>query len=59
MPGTDGALALAMAHVILTDGSWNREFVGDFNDGVNRFRTGKTVKESAFTEKETYGLVKW
>jgi len=58
-PGTDGALAGAMAHVLLTEGSWNKEFVGDFKDGKNLFRTGQTVDEAAFAEKETHGLVKW
>ncbi|MEW8370299.1 MAG: molybdopterin-dependent oxidoreductase, partial [Candidatus Thiodiazotropha sp.] len=33
-PGEDSALALALAHVILTEGLWSREFVGDFKDGV-------------------------
>ena len=41
--GTDGALALAMAHVILTEGLWDRKFVGDFIDGINRFKTGAEV----------------
>ncbi|SHO52239.1 molybdopterin-dependent oxidoreductase [Desulfopila aestuarii] len=59
IPGTDGALALAMAHVILSDGGWNKEFVGDFKDGVNRFKPGRKVNETDFVEKETYGLVKW
>ena len=58
-PGTDGALALAVAHVILTEGLWYKDFVGDFNDGRNRFKAGMSVAESDFTEKETYGLVKW
>lgn len=58
-PGTDGALAAAIAHVLLTEGLWNREFVGDFKDGKNLFVAGKTVDEAAFAEKETYGLVKW
>jgi anaerobic selenocysteine-containing dehydrogenase len=58
-PGTDGALAGAIAHVILTEGLWNREFVGDFKDGSNLFKAGKTVDEAAFEEKHTYGLVKW
>jgi len=58
-PGTDGALAGAMAHVLLTEGLWNREFVGDFKDGKNQFVAGKAVDEAAFAEKETYGLVKW
>ncbi|OGB20785.1 MAG: dehydrogenase [Burkholderiales bacterium RIFCSPLOWO2_02_FULL_57_36] len=58
-PGTDGALAGAIAHVLLTEGLWNREFVGDFTDGKNLFVAGKEVDEAAFVEKETYGLVKW
>jgi anaerobic selenocysteine-containing dehydrogenase len=58
-PGTDGALVSAIAHVILTEGLWNREFVGDFKDGKNLFAAGQTVDEAAFAEKETYGLVKW
>jgi anaerobic selenocysteine-containing dehydrogenase len=58
-PGTDGALAGAMAHVLLTEGLWNREFVGDFKDGKNLFVAGQTVDEAAFVEKETFGLVRW
>jgi anaerobic selenocysteine-containing dehydrogenase len=58
-PGTDGALASAIAHVILTEGLWNEEFVGKFTDGVNRFKVDATVDEATFEEKETYGLVKW
>ena len=58
-PGTDGALAGAIAHVILTEGVWYKEFVGDFNDGMNRFKTGQNVDEADFAEKETHGLVKW
>jgi anaerobic selenocysteine-containing dehydrogenase len=58
-PGYDGALASAMAHVILTEGLWYREFVGDFTDGVNRFSPSAWVGESWFEEKYTHGLVKW
>ncbi|RMD51364.1 MAG: dehydrogenase, partial [Ignavibacteria bacterium] len=58
-PGEDGALAVAIAHQILVDGSWNKEFVGDFKDGKNHFVPGNEVDESLFVEKETYGLVKW
>jgi anaerobic selenocysteine-containing dehydrogenase len=58
-PGTDGALAGAMAHVLLTEGMWSREFVGDFKDGRNAFVAGKTVDEAAFAERETHGVVKW
>ncbi len=58
-PGEDGALAVAMAHVILTRGLWYRPFVGDFKDGKNRFRTGRTVNENTFEEIYTHGLVRW
>ena len=58
-PGTDGALAGAIAHVLLTEGLWNREFVGDFKEGKNLFVPGATVDEASFAEKETHGLVKW
>ncbi len=58
-PGEDGALASAIAHVILTEGLWNKDFVGDFKDGVNRFVAGAHVSEDEFEEKNTYGLVKW
>ncbi|RJP19873.1 MAG: dehydrogenase [Deltaproteobacteria bacterium] len=58
-PGSDGALASAIAHVILTEGLWSKEFVGDFKDGRNLFVAGQDVDEAAFAEKESYGLVKW
>jgi anaerobic selenocysteine-containing dehydrogenase len=58
-PGTDGALAGAIAHVLLVEGLWNKDFVGDFKDGRNLFESGKSVDEEAFAEKETFGLVKW
>lgn len=59
IPGTDGALAVALAHVILVEGLWNKEFVGDFKDGKNRFKPGVEVDETTFEEKYTFGLVKW
>ena len=59
-PGTDGALAGAIAHVLLTEGMWSREFVGDFKDGKNQFVAGQAVGEAAFAEKDnTFGLVRW
>lgn len=58
-PGEDGALAVAIAHVILTEGMWSKEFVGDFKDGKNQFKAGKSVDEAAFAEKHTHGLIKW
>jgi len=57
--GEDSALAVAMAHVILTEGLWSREFVGDFKDGKNHFVAGQTVNEADFNEKITNGVVKW
>ncbi|MDZ7754767.1 MAG: molybdopterin-dependent oxidoreductase [Gammaproteobacteria bacterium] len=59
IPGEDAALAVAMAHVILTEGLWSREFVGDFADGENRFRAGVDVAEELFSEVHTHGLVRW
>jgi anaerobic selenocysteine-containing dehydrogenase len=58
-PGEDGALAAALAHVIMTEGKWSKEFVGDFKEGKNLFKTGKTVDEATFVEKQTHGVVKW
>ncbi|MBI2354578.1 MAG: molybdopterin-dependent oxidoreductase [Deltaproteobacteria bacterium] len=58
-PGTDGALAAAIAHVLLAEGMWSREFVGDFKEGKNLFKAGATIDEAAFEEKQTHGLIKW
>ena len=58
-PGTDGALAGAIAHVLLTEGLWNKEFVGDFKRFWGGFKAGQTVSEDEFAEKETHGLIKW
>jgi len=58
-PGEDGALAGAIAHVLLTEGLWSKEFVGDFKDGKNLFKTGVAIDEAAFVEKQTHGLIKW
>ena len=58
-PGEDGALASALAHVILVNGLWSKEFVGDFKDKKNLFKAGADVDEAAFEEKETNGVVKW
>jgi len=37
MPGTEGALALAMAHVIIKEGLYNKEFVGGYTSGFNEW----------------------
>jgi len=59
-PGTDGALAGAIAHVLLTEGLWSREFIGDFKDGRNQFVAGRAVDEASFAEgANTFGFVKW
>jgi len=59
-PGEDGALAAAIAHHILVNGLWHKEFVGDFNgNGVSQFDVNTVVDENDFTENETNGLVKW
>ena len=52
-PGTDGALALAIAHVILTEGLWDREFVGDFADGRNHFAPEQTIDAAVMPEPVT------
>ncbi|UCD59293.1 MAG: molybdopterin-dependent oxidoreductase, partial [Candidatus Hydrogenedentota bacterium] len=73
-PGQDGALAVAIAHVILTEGLWYKDFVGDFHEHspVKRFKArmeipetfstvvdGKKISGSTFEEKHTYGLLRW
>jgi anaerobic selenocysteine-containing dehydrogenase len=58
-PGTDGALAVAIAHILLSEGLWYKDFVGDFTDGQNRFVAGQYVDEEMFEEKHTNGIVKW
>ncbi|KCZ73329.1 anaerobic dehydrogenase, typically selenocysteine-containing [Candidatus Methanoperedens nitroreducens] len=58
-PGTDGGLALGIAHVILTEGLWDRSFVGDFKEIGRKFITGETVANEDFEEVWTSGLVDW
>jgi thiosulfate reductase / polysulfide reductase chain A len=58
-PGTDAALALAVAHVMLTEGLWDKEFVGNFKDGVNLFKAGQEIPAGSLTEKWTLGLTEW
>lgn len=38
-PGTDGALALGMAKVIIEEGLYDREFVAEYTRGFDEFRT--------------------
>ena len=58
-PGNDGALAVAIAHILLTKGLWYKPFVGDFIDGQNRFVLNQLVDETTFEEIYTNGIVKW
>jgi len=58
-PGSDGAIALGMAHTILTTGLWDRNFVGEFSDGVNHFASGVTLDPKSFKEQWTNGLIPW
>lgn len=37
-PGTDGALALAMAHVIINEGLYDQEFVNNYSYGFEEYR---------------------
>lgn len=69
IPGTDSALAVAIAHVILSEGRWNKSFVGNFQDKVNYFIPGSVVPTEiiveekpvpvVFEENHTYGVVAW
>ncbi|MGD9553455.1 MAG: molybdopterin-dependent oxidoreductase [Arcobacteraceae bacterium] len=60
IPGADSALAVAMAHVILANGVWNKSFVGDFKDKKNQFVAGEQIAdENSFDEIHTNGVVKW
>jgi len=60
-PGYDGAIAVAIAHVILTEELWYKEFVGDFAEGYSGAGFVKDIEfaEDDFEEMYTSGLVKW
>jgi anaerobic selenocysteine-containing dehydrogenase len=58
-PGTDGALALALAHVILTEGLWDRLFVGDFIAPGLKFESGIDIDPASFAQKWVHGLPEW
>ena len=63
VPGTDGALASAIARVILAEGLWNRDYVGNFEGGENLFAEAAQLKggvdESSFQERFTRGVCTW
>ena len=60
IPGADSALAVAIAHVILVNGVWNKEFVGNFADKQNHFIVNTQIEdETIFNEIHTNGVVKW
>jgi thiosulfate reductase/polysulfide reductase chain A len=52
-PGTDGALALAMAHVIIRDGLHDKEFVAKWTTGFEEFAAYVRDKTPAWAEKIT------
>ena len=60
-PGEDGALASAIAHHILVQGSWHKAFVGDFDDSINHFVANTVVDiiVNPFTGAKTHGLIEW
>ena len=62
-PGTDGALASAIARVVLAEGLWNRDYVGDFEDGRNLFAEAAQLKgkvdDALFRERFTHGVCTW
>ncbi len=52
-PGTDGALALAMAHVIIRDRLYDQDFVANWTAGFEEFSTYVHHKTPAWAEQIT------
>lgn len=52
-PGTDGALALALAHVIVRDGLYDRAFVDAWTVGFDAYRTYLADKTPAWAARVT------
>ncbi|HEV2334250.1 MAG TPA: molybdopterin-dependent oxidoreductase, partial [Stellaceae bacterium] len=61
-PGTDGALALGLAHVMIERGWWDRDFIRDWSNGphlvradTGRFLTGRDLS----AEGDAHRLFAW
>jgi thiosulfate reductase/polysulfide reductase chain A len=52
-PGTDGALALAMGHVIVRDGLWDKEFVAKWTTGFDEYAEYVKDKTPEWAEQIT------
>jgi thiosulfate reductase/polysulfide reductase chain A len=52
-PATDGALALALAHVIIRDGLWDKEFVAKWTTGFDEYAAYVKDKTPAWAEAIT------
>jgi thiosulfate reductase/polysulfide reductase chain A len=52
-PATDGALALAMGHVIVRDGLWDKEFVARWTTGFEEYAEYVKDKTPEWAEKIT------
>ena len=52
-PGTDGAFALAMAHVIIRDGLYDKDFVAKWTTGFDEFAAYVRDKPPAWAEQIT------
>ena len=52
-PGTDGALALAMAHVIIRDGLYDKDFVANWTTGFNEYTAYVADKTPQWAEEIT------
>lgn len=52
-PGTDGALALAIGHVIVRDGLWDKAFVADWTVGFEEYSEYVRTRDPAWAEKIT------
>jgi thiosulfate reductase/polysulfide reductase chain A len=55
-PGTDGALALSIAHVIISEGLYDREFVSKYTAGFDGFKAAVLDGYSPETASKTTGI---